>query len=310
MTKVDPLGDSALENLELILRLRAGEFTAAKAGISLVLYYSKPMRELANFVRNMLERYIGFIPANSIQSSLSPSGVWRPFSPQGLGSAIRRLTVEGADYRSIHLSSGSPASVGAYGFHFFGSNFLAKGVNPLETCACVAEFPVQMLKSPGVDALQEFVADVVSIEPFESGHCGYAFNHLARTWREQALTWIAQQAPRYIGFDIGYDAFRDVAKGRVVNVSWMTLLGNPVVDVLGGDEKIRSMVSHQVSIRKLPTGLMLIASDRPPIGDVNRGARDIGALKEVAAITKTVRAKMEIGFGGDSFRQGWQRRFD
>jgi hypothetical protein len=88
------------------------------------------------------------------------------------------------------------------------------------------------------------------------------------------------------------------------------LLGNDLVENLGGEPRIREQLSPEVLIRPLQTGLMLIAGETVPIGDVNRGLQDVRWLKEVAALTKPVRARMEIGFGSDTFRHGWLDRLD
>lgn len=299
-----------LDELQLLLKVRSGEYSAARVGVTLVIYYAKPMRELVDIVRKLLDCYLSFIPETAIRSTLSTTGVWREFTKQSLTAGLRKLAAEGADYRSIHLSSGTPANVGEYGFHFFGSNFSRVDISPRKTCSCIMEFPVGVLDQDQKRSLEDFAAAVAEIEVFESGHGGYAFKHLSETWRDQALSWIAQRAQRYVALDISYDSFRRVARGRVVNVSWITLLGNTVVEALDGTTRIREKLSPEVIIRPLKTGLLLVAGDTPPVGDVNRGAQDIQWLKEVAALTKPVRARMEIGFGSDAFRRGWLDRLD
>lgn len=298
------------DDLQLQLKVRSGEFCAARAGATLVLYYAKPMRELSAVVGALLDRYFSFIPEGAIQSTLSATGVWRPFTKQALTASLRKLGAQETEYRSIHLSSGAPANVGDYGFHFFGSNLSNADIKPRETCACIMEFPAAALEAQARSRFVEFAAAVAEVEPFESGHGGYAFKHLSETWRDQALPWIAQQAQRYRAFDISYDGFKRVARGRVVNVSWLTLLGQALVEQLGGGQGIASQLPTEVVCRAIKTGVMLVAGDSAPVGDTNRPSDDIRWLKAVAALTKPVRASMEIGFGGDRFRHGWLDRFD
>jgi hypothetical protein len=310
MSTASDLDERAVNDLQLQLKVRSGEYCAARLGVTLVVYYARPMRELAGVVGRLADLYLSFIPDGSIQSMLSTTGVWRDFTKQSLAAGLRKLTAEGAEYRSIHFGSGAPANVGEYGFHFFGSTLSHADVSPLETCALVLEFPCSALEDDAKQRFEEFVVTVTELAAFESGYGGYAFKHLFETWRDQALPWIAQRAQRYLGVDISYDSFRRAARGRVVNVSWITLLGAEVTELLGGVGRIREQITSEVHVKSLTTGLLIVAGETVPIGDTNRGARDLRLLKEVALLTKPVRAKMEIGFGSDAFRSGWLDRFD
>ena len=100
------------------------------------------------------------------------------------------------------------------------------------------------------------------------------------------------------------------ARRRVVNVSWITLLGDPLVKLLGGEDQIRARLSPAIRLRALASGLAIVAGEVPPIGDVNRGLHDIRWLKEVAALTKPERITMEMGFGSETFRRTWLHHLD
>jgi Type VI immunity for VRR-NUC len=309
MSDIAPTSPEALNDLQLTLNVRSGAFSAVRAGVTLVLYYAKPMRDMTQAVGKFVEEYLAVVPEGSIRSMLTPSGVWREFTIDSVKRRVRRLSADGLDYSSLHISSGAPANVGDYGLHFFGSNLKNTDIKPDEACASIFEFPL-MIARDEPHRFIDFAARIAEIEPFESGFGGYAFKHLSETWRDQALAWIGQHAPRYLALDISYDTLRNGARGHVVNVSWLTLLGQSVVAALGGEPAIREKVSPRIVVRPLSTGLMLLVGERPPVGDVNRGATDIGPLKEVAALTKGVRAKVQVGFGGDSFRTRWLNRFD
>ena len=310
MISSDTPGLDELEGLTLRLKARSGEYCAARTGVTLVLYYGKSMRDMAAPLTKLLDAYFAVIPDGSIRSILSQSGVWREFTKAGLAMRVRKLASEGTDFTSINLSSGDPSHVGEYGLHFFGTDLSNFDVSPREACSCTFEFPLSVLKLEYRHLFESFVAEICDLEPFESGYAGYAFKHLTRSWRDQALAWIAQKAPRFLGLDISYDTFSAAARRRVVNVSWITLLGHPLVKELGGEAQIRSQLSPEIRLRNLESGLAIIAGDVPPIGDVNRGAQDLQLLKEVAALTRPVRISMEIGFGSESFRRNWLSRFD
>jgi hypothetical protein len=299
-----------LEQLLLQLKMRSGEYCGARTGVTLVLYYGKSMGELAPTVSRLVELYFSAIPPGAIRSMQGSTGVWREFAKQNLNTRVRKLAAQGMDYDSIHLSSGEPGNVGDYGFHFFGTDLSHFDFSPREACSCVLEFPLVALSAEQRGRFEDFVATAGEVEPLESGYAGYAFKHLARTWREQAMPWISQRAPRFLGVDISNDSFTRVARRRVVNVSWITLLGRPLVDELGGEAQIRSQLSPEIRLRQLASGLAIVAGEVPPIGDVNRGLHDLQWLKEVAALTRPVRASLQIGFGSETFRRTWPNRLD
>ncbi|WP_457331029.1 type VI immunity family protein [Rhizobacter sp. P5_C2] len=299
-----------LEELQLQLNVRSGEYCAARTGVTLVLYYGRSTRNLAGAVGRLVDLYLAAIPEGAMRSTLSATGIWRGYTKQGLSTQLRRLTAQDVEYTSIHLSSGEPAHMGDYGFHFFGSDLSNFELWPRETCSCILEFPLSVLRPGRREHFEDFVAEAAAVEPFESGYAGYAFKHLSETWGDQAMPWIAQKAPRFLGLDISYDSFAEVARRRVVNVSWITLLGQPLVDDLGGEAQIRSQLSSEVRLRSIASGLAIVAGEVPPIGDVNRGPHDLQWLKEVAALTRPVRASMEIDFGSETFRRTWLSRLD
>lgn len=310
MTDIENPDLPTLEQLVHRLKMRSGEYCVARAGVTLVLYYGKSMSELAPTVSKLMERYFAAIPPGAIRSMLSSTGVWREFKTQNLTTRVRKLGAEGMDYDSIHLSSGAPGNVDDYGFHFFGTDLSHFDLSPREACSCVLEFPLAALSAEQRGRFEDFVAAAAEIEPFESGYAGYSFKHLARTWRDQAMPWISQRAPRFLGVDISNDGFAWAARRRVVNVSWITLLGHPLIKELGGETQIRTQLSAGIRLRPLTSGLAIVAGEVPPIGDVNRGAPDLQLLKEVNALTRPVRASLQIGFGSEAFRRTWPDRLD
>jgi hypothetical protein len=290
--------------------MRRGEYCAGRVGVTLTLYYGKSTRDLAASVSKLVALYLAAIPAGSIRSIISATGVWRDFTNAGLATRLCKLAAADADYAAIELKSGEPGNLGEYGFHFFGTDMSHFDIWPREASECVFEFPLAMLNADQRGRFEQFIAAAADIEPFESGHAGYAFKHLYRTWGNEALEWVAQKAPRFLGVDISNDSFSSFARRRVVNASWITLLGHPLIKELGGEAQIRFQLSPEIRLRSLATGLAIVAGDVPPIGDVSRGAQDLQLLKEVAALTRPVRAALQIGFGSQAFRRYWPNRLD
>ena len=163
----------------------------------------------------------------------------------------------------------------------------------------------------GVTQIVEWVVSVAEITPFETGQFGYCFNQLQRTWTSEADEFIGRMAMRFRGFDILEPQMAREARGLVPNCSWLTLLGDGVVEKLGGERAIHSAVSPAVTLRRIRGGLLLVAGELPPVGDVNRRALDLGPVKEVARVTKPARVtKRVLFYGAEAFRHNWVNRFD
>jgi len=304
------LNNQEFEKLQLHIKMRSGEYCAARVGVTLTFFYAKAMQELVEVVKTLLDLYQAFISPKAIRSLINLSGTGKTYSKQGLDTLFRHLAREKTDYSSINLSSGEPGHVGDYGFQFYGSDLKNEDIHPFEACCCIMEFPVDVLAPHQRKRFEEFTTTIAEVAPFESGSAGYSFKHLGLMWRGQAMPWIAQQALHYLAVDISNHCFDNVARRRLVNVNWLTLIGQQVCEDLGGEARIREQLSPEIIMQPLRYGVLLIAGDTPPVGDVQQGLQDIKWLKEMAAFTKYVRARMELGFGNSTFRRTWINRFD
>lgn len=106
---------------------------------------------------------------------------------------------------------------------------------------------------------------------------------------------VNQLLPRYHGFDPSYDDARYFLKGRVFGAHWLNLLSSELVQKLGGVDAVRAAVP-QAELRPLEHGLLIRSAFRPPVGDVNRQAKDIGCLPDVARLLRPIRFQA-AGFG-------------
>ncbi len=172
------------------------------------------------------------------------------------------------------------------------------------------EFPDDFLEETSIEKFIEFVRSVAAVAPFDSGFCGYAFKHLFMSLLDEAFEFIGQKAMRYIGFDISSDGFQLHGRHHVCNVAWLTLFGKEIVQALGGTKAI-SAALPDAKIVKIGSGVLVIASERPIVGDVNRGAPDVAPLRALAKLTEKLRPEVgNLGPDEDDFVDRWMGRFD
>ncbi|OJH42370.1 type VI immunity family protein [Cystobacter ferrugineus] len=291
---------------------RSGEtYVVVRPGLSLAMYYGKPLHEMVDAVERVVRTYLQFIPEGAI-TALCGTNAWGAFSTSRLQRQIKKLHSRSVDYTNIDLGSGPLlASEGPYGWHLNGGNLSSVDIRPNNSNVCIHEFPPEELNRVGVQQMVDWVVSIAEQHPFETGQFGYAFNQLQRTWTSQADEFVGGVAMRFLGFDILDPALAREARGLVPNCSWLNLLGDGVVERLGGEQAIRHALSSAVQVRRISGGLLLRAGELPPIGDVNRRAPDLGPVREVARLTRPLRVtKRVLFYGTEEFRNAWVHRFD
>jgi hypothetical protein len=307
------LPDALIEHLTKSVTVpRTGKtYVVVRPGLALAMYYGRPLHDIAPSIERMVQSYLDVIPKGSI-TALGGTQGWGAFTSARLQRQLKQLQSKAIDYTNIDLGSGSLlASEGPYGWHLDGGNLSNVEIRPNNANVCLHEFPHDEIERVGQEHIVDWVVSVAEIAPFDTGQFGYSFNQLQRTWTTEADEFVGRIAMRFRGFDILDPDLAREARGLVPNCSWLNLLGDEVAEKLGGEGAIRSRVSPAITVRRIRGGLLLIAGDRPPIGDTNRRALDLGPVKEVARLTKPIRvAKRVLFYGSDDFRHAWVNRLD
>jgi len=286
-------------------------YTIVRPGITLCLFYAEPSRTLGPAVADILEAYMKFVPAGALQTYLSGKGTWKVATKRTFTTTLAELrdTSEGGP-SEFHFGQEPLANVGKYGAHFVGAALDDESF-PLETCVLYLEFPFDLSEFSNTSDFVEFVKKVALIHAFDSGYCGCAFNHLRMTFLDDAFEAIGKLALRFIGFDVNDAFIKTYARGRVCNVSWLTLLGEEITNGLGGAGKIGSKLPKGIETLALGKGVMVKAAAAPIVGDVNRGAADAAGLRTVAQLTKPFRVQVaNVGPDAPDFAERWLSRFD
>lgn len=287
------------------------EYTFVRPGITLCMLYAKSAQALGSAIAGILEDYIDFVPEGALQTYLSASGSWKTATNRTFAATYKQLRSAGPDeYSEFHFGQAPPRNVGKFGAHFYAAP-LADTSYPRETSILYLEFPVDVEEFSGREEFLGFVRKVAAKCEFDSGFCGYAFKHLQMSLRGEAFEEIAKMAMRYIGLDVSNDFIRLQARGRVANISWLTLLGEQIATGLGGAAQLRQQLPEVKDVQEVAKGVMIVASEAPILGDVNRGAADVAPLRKLAQITRPMRIEMDnMGPDDPDFADRWLGRFD
>ncbi|MCM8612032.1 type VI immunity family protein [Accumulibacter sp.] len=156
---------------------------------------------------------------------------------------------------------------------------------------------------------------------FMSGHCGFGLS-----WDEKgdravdAVALFPFIARRFPGIDIPdldvtLYAIAHAARPAIKTVNWLTFLGTPLVEYLGGTERLVARLGPVCKVQRLDFGIMIQAGMGPDIGDRNRGDiletyHRVGRLLTGTRVTAHPELVGCSGSGNEELTAEWLARFD
>ncbi len=231
------------------------EYLIVRPGISICMIYDEPASSIGADIAKILEMYLAFVPSGSLQTYLSNSATWKKLSQSVMSKKIGALRqLRAGAFAGFHFGQEPLANVGEYGAHFkagpLTDDFFDREANIL-----YLEFPLSYAEGEHAHRLATFFELVVNVRPPDSGYCGYAFKHLLMTFTKEAIDFISQKCMRFIGFDFPEDAIRLWVRGRIYNISWLTVLGRNVLAELGGREAVQRSLDLPLETKVVGDGL-------------------------------------------------------
>jgi hypothetical protein len=297
-----------LASLGRTLSKRGKEEESVRPSLLLVLFSELSLVELAPHAAAALREYTADLEKNALRSALIGSEVG-VLTAQRLSRDLKRMDKPrpGDDYIKLRYSSSANGHPGDYGVTFLIDDM----TDPLfadESNLLQFEFPWQSAeKDP--EAFFERVVRIAAKVPLSVGTCGFGFSH----WHEDkyAVDQVYTLLPRYIGFDHSSETPRTYIRDCTPTPSWLTFVKQSLFDELGGAETLARRASA-VTTRKVEGFQVLRSSRLPPIGDVNRGAPDIGELPGLAEFLAPKRVVIPFLRGNDVELDvdAWLSRFD
>jgi hypothetical protein len=286
-------------------------FPCTRTSLSICFYARHPHRELGAAVLEALETYRRAIAPHSLAWNPGLQGYWEELDDTRWESHRQELL----DPRGANIRlSESPELTTNYKFRYRGWPLDDSPYNREEghTCAVGFWLPTEYLEEHGPAQVRKLALELGSKLPFNSGHAGLSFYFSESLYG--AARMVRELCFRYPGMDMPEMESLDMHLGtRVKGVSWLTFLGAPVLDQLGGTTGLRSRLhSAGTSVEEMSAGRAIVTlGEWPEAGDLEKG-RILPAYRELARVLEPwlyhAPRSPWSGFTIEDVRR-WERRF-
>ena len=148
---------------------------------------------------------------------------------------------------------------------------------------------------------------------FETGQAGFSL-HLHYDYGSNG-SHIRKLSHRFLGLDIGKpSSWSDALIHGIKTVNWLTLVGDRLLEKIGGRDGLREKLLTDIPVHDLDHGVIIQAGPKPTLGDVNAGD-DISYYRRVSRVLEPIRVPPEAlrrfsVVGGRNNTRRWMARFD
>lgn len=277
-------------------------------GLDIVLYFQGGFRAHSEGVLRFYEGGLEHVRDRITFYALDGSNNFKPIRPNVFGMPRFWASPEAKERGryGLDLKSGpEPSNVGDAGFSFWDGNFWRTGhvrlFLPLDFIANSVEPFIRLAK------------DLSSKLPFIYGHAGFAVNMYEHFSSQAPDMPVLPLSLRFHGIDLGKPLFFEgMATEGIKSINWLTFLGSPMVEKLGGKPALQQALGSGNPIHDLPHGLMIQAGPEPGFGDVEQG-ETLPHYHQVGRAVRPLRLAPEVlqnDIGGKENTCRWLARFD
>jgi hypothetical protein len=270
--------------------------------VNLTLYMLRPHTEVVDAVEQALEKYLRAMGAQALGWYVDGEGDWQELDEKGWEFIRRKF--RGPRGARIELAE-RPEAVTGYEFRYHGIT------HPPEA-ACLLSFwlPTEYLETHGPAHVRPLLLELARELPFTSGHSGLILHYPEDVAGYSRA--VRELSPRYPGMDLPESSLSLTLGTQVKGVSWLTLLGQPVLGALGGVEGLRGRLrSPGTTVEELGAERAVVTlGEWPEAGDMAEG-RTLPAYRELARVLEPWlyrRRTLWSGFTEEELRR-WERRF-
>lgn len=298
-----------LSPLRRTLTKRGVEENSVGPVMALTLYCDKPLHEVAPRAAAALREYIGAIPADVMRSCQLEDRIGK-MSKQRLPRDLRHLEqpAKHEDVLGLLYSSSAAGPPGDFGVDIFLADEDREPVEWTWSQLLRFEFPWDSAEGERCGPFMDTLIRIASLVPFSVGYAGFGFSYLNgdRFAREQVNAMLA----RYLGFEHSRQGVHTRMRDRTPRAHWLNFVSRKIIDQLGTPPE-EAFRNTEVQVRPVDAGVVVRAAKLPPVGDVNKGATDVGDMPLVASWLKPLRF-VPPPFGGtsDFDAKQWVSRLD
>lgn len=280
--------------------------------MDITFYMKHSHEECASAVLRALGVFLSAVGEGALDMHTDEDGYWQTLETSACDYLQQEILTN--RYAILHLA-GSAVPENRYHFQYYGkyASTLATGRDPDALSAVSFWLPTEYLEEQGPERIRQLAMDVSELLPFCSGHTGLSF--LCDTGVMGTLRELRALCFRYPGMDIPKLESTSWELGsRLRGPSWMTFLGQPVLDSLGGVEHLRAQLrSPGTTVQSLgPERAVITLGPWPEAGDLEQGLT-LPAYRELARLLEPWLFHRRP-LGGNAFFPPedwlrWERRF-
>jgi hypothetical protein len=299
--------DVDLKSTTKIIRDGRDEFVVVRPGIVATYYLCDPLVQLGPRIADTIQRYVEFVGKEALAAFLAENGTYKPLTEKRFQRdyGLLRNLPDKAELRWIY-SSNRDGGVGDFKIHLFASD--QDEDFPSFASLLRLEFPVDCMERYGVEEFVDFIAKQAQRLRAQSGNAGWAFKR-AEAFASEATKAINAMLPRYLAFDPCFDLACLEMRGHSPWAHWINFLDTELFQKCGGIDRFQAE-APAATLQPIDGGMMVRASRLPPVGDANRGAKDLGSIPQIARFLRTILVPLN-GLGDNRFdARAWLNRFD
>jgi hypothetical protein len=295
--------------IRLYREVDGARYLSVRESVSITFYMRCSHQEVAPAVMRALDVYCRSVGPRALGWYVDAEGDWQELDDAGWALARQKLLrPQGA---RLELA-GAPDEKTGYVFSYRGvqRDSLVVANNPGAVCMVAFWLPTEFLEAHGPERVRGLALELARELPFNSGQAGLSFQltedvvGIGSALREWCF--------RYPGVDIPHSRMALSIGTRVRGASWLTFLGQPVLDELGGAAGLRSRLSSpDITVQELEGERALISLGQwPEAGDAAQG-RTLSPYRELARVLEPWLYQSPTpwnGFSEEDMRC-WERRF-
>jgi hypothetical protein len=294
------------------IRIHANDgYLMAREGLKLTFYMHHGHEYVIQGVERSLESYLRAAGPQSLGWYIDGEGEAQELDASGW-EFTRRTLREGPSH-IIRLHDAEPSDY-RYRFEYRGKDFQDASVRLEPHAVCEASFwlPTEFLEEHGPTRTRQLALELASPLPFCSGHAGLSFNGSLDVMG--VSDQLVEYCFRYPGIDFPSSTGYSWKVGtQIRGPHWMTFIGQPVLDAVGGAQGLRSRLhTPGITVEEMAGDRAVVTlGEWPEAGDTEQG-QELPAYRELAHVLEPwlyfePHARLPILSPEETRR--WDRRF-
>ncbi|WP_375742541.1 DUF3396 domain-containing protein [Corallococcus interemptor] len=255
------------------LRLHSrGGTVVARDGVVVSFFMPHDHKLVAQVCWRALETYLRAVPSQSLSWYGAEDGDVLELDEDGW-EVIRKKMVDRPSRLAWHVSLFDlPGGTGGYQFEYH-SNRVQLPLCVGSSTAMSFSFPTEFLLEQGPQRMRALVLELARELPFHFGYASFALVPQDGSWSAGKWQLLDEYSARYLGVDLSTTAdMGDVIGLHALGAHWLTFLGPPLLERMGGTEALRQALPFpEVSLLPMEQERLLVTlSEWPQAIDVEQ----------------------------------------